>query len=145
MTLIRNMNRSILLGSLALAVAGLVSLPVSGHAQDQEKGATKLMWSKPIKTAADIGALKPGDIVTMSCPKCQNSQAAVVEMSFKAVTPDAKQTATVHLCPGCTTKIVPQGGKQEAKVVHVCKSCGSEKVTCCAIKPGVAPTEGMAK
>jgi len=145
MTLIRNLNRSILLGSLVLAVAGFVFLPVSGRAQDQEKGATKLMWSKPIKTAADIAALQPGDMVTMSCPKCQNSQTVVVEKSFKATVPDAKQTVTTHLCPGCTTKIVPQGGKQDAKVVHVCNSCGSEKVSCCAIKPGAAPTEGMSK
>ena len=145
MTITRKLNRSLLLGSLALAAAGLVSQPISGQAQDQDKGATKLMWSKPVKTAAAIESRQPGEAAAMSCPKCQDTQATVVEMSFKAVTPEVKRTATAHLCSGCTTKIVPHGGKQEAKVVHVCKSSSSEKATCCATNPGAAHTEGMAK
>lgn len=136
--------RNLLFASLTAAVLGLIA-PVPGAAQDAEKGATRLMWSKPIKTATDIEALQPGDMVSMSCPKCHNMQAVVVEKSFKATVPDAKSTVTLHLCPGCTTKIVPQGGKRDAKVVHVCNSCGSDKVNCCAIKPGAAPTEGMSK
>ena len=136
--------RNILLAGLTVVAVSLLSAPAISQAQEA-KGATKLMWSKPITTAADVAALQPGDMVVMSCPKCQNSQAVVVEKSFKATVPDAKQTVTTHLCPSCTTKIVPQGGKQDAKVVHVCNSCGSEKVSCCAVKPGSAPTEGMSK
>jgi hypothetical protein len=143
MKAINRINRCLASAGLALAVLGLIATPAFG--QDQEKGATKLLWSKPVKTVADVQALEPGDMVSMSCPKCQNVQTVVVEKSFKATVPDQKKIVTTHLCPGCTTKIRPVGGKQEAKVTHVCNGCGSEKVSCCAIKPGATPSPGMEK
>jgi hypothetical protein len=143
MKLIRNLNRYLTIAGLALAAVGILANPNTIQAQSKGDGAGKLVWSKPIATAADIQSLEAGDIVSMSCPKCKTSQAVVVEKSFKATVPDATKTVTTHLCPGCTTKIVPQGGKQEAKIVHVCNACGSENISCCAIKPGAAPTPGM--
>ncbi len=143
MKVINRLNRHLASAGLALAVLGLLATPA--FSQAQEKGSTKLLWSKPVKTVADVQALEPGDMVSMSCPKCQNVQTVVVEKSFKATVPDEKKTVTTHLCPGCTTKIRPVGGKQEAKVTHVCNGCGSEKVTCRAIKPGTTPPPDMEK
>jgi hypothetical protein len=143
MKVINRLNRHLASAGLALAVLGLLATPA--FSQAQEKGATKLLWSKPVKTVADVQALEPGDMVSMSCPKCQNVQTVVVEKSFKATVPDAKKTVTTHLCPGCSTKIRPVGGKREAKVIHACNGCGSEKVTCCAIKPGTTPSPDMEK
>jgi len=142
---ILSLYRYLVVAGLALAALSFLVNPGVTRAQSKGDGAAKLIWSKPINTVADIQALKPGDIISMSCPKCTNTVAVVVEKSFKAVVPDAKHTVTTHLCPGCNTKIVPLGGKLEAKVVHVCSSCGSEDVRCCAIKPGAAPTEWMVK
>jgi hypothetical protein len=145
MPLFQKLHRSIFLGSLALAAAGLVSLPVAGHAQDQEKGATKLLWNQPIATASDVQALQPGAPAAMSCPKCKNSHAVVVEKSFKATVPDATAPVSTHLCPNCTTTIVPQGGQRDAKVVHACNAARSATTSCCASKPSVTATEGLSK
>lgn len=127
---------------LAVTLTSLVSMPTNALAQ--EKGASKLMQSSRIQSKADVEALMPGDMVVMSCPKCKDTHVAVVEKSWKTGVADSTKTVTVHLCPGCETKFVPQPNKQPAKAVHICKNCGSEDVTCCTVKKdGYASTPGM--
>ncbi len=113
----------------------------------QEKGAAKLAQLKPIETVADAEAVKPGDMVVMSCPKCKDSWVTIVEKSAKTgATPDTK-SALHHECPGCEHKYVSEGhGKAKTdKLVHVCKKCGSEDAFCCVMKKGAGPTPGMEK
>jgi hypothetical protein len=126
-----------------LQVNVLVWLPVTGFAQ--EKGATKLMQLKPIQTPADLKAVEPGDTVVMSCPKCKDSWATVVEKTGKAVQPEIQHQVLRHECPGCSNTIVTEGhGKAKTdKVVHVCKQCGSKDAFCCVMKKGSGPTPGM--
>jgi predicted RNA-binding Zn-ribbon protein involved in translation (DUF1610 family) len=129
--------------TLLLALAGLAWLPAAGFAQ--EKGATKLMQLKPIQTTADLKAVEPDDTVVMSCPKCKDSWATVVEKTGKAVQPEIKHQVLRHECPGCANTIVTEGhGKAKTdKVVHVCKQCGSKDAFCCVMKKGAGPTPGM--
>jgi hypothetical protein len=69
----------------------------------------------------------------------------VVVPPAKTGNPPEVKTLVRHECPGCHTKIVTEGvGKQATdKVVHTCKMCGSEDVTCCVMKKGKGPTKGM--
>jgi len=132
-----------LVGSaLSLAVAALVWLPSPALAQ--EKGAQKLM---KIQTVEDLQKLDAGDVIVMTCPKCKESYAQVVEKTFKAVKPEELKNITIHLCPGCDTKLVTKGEGKQAKdmLVHTCKNCGSKDVTCCVVKKGSLPTQGMEK
>lgn len=130
----------------SLAAASLVAalfLVAPGPAEAQEKGAQKLIQLKPIKTAHDLEALQPGDMVVMSCPKCKTVTATYVETTKGHVTEE--KTKTEHLCPGCETKIETKGSGKGAReeVTHVCKKCGSADVMCCVMKKASAPTKGM--
>jgi len=128
-----------------LVVAGLALLPDSLAAQ--EKGATKLIQLKPIKTAQDAATVEAGDMVAMSCPKCKDTRVTVMEKPTKTgAKPDAI-TVQRHECPGCEHKFALEGhGKAKTeKLVHVCKNCGSEDAFCCAMKKGEGPTPGMEK
>lgn len=129
----------------ALAIAGLMSLPTFAFAQ--EKGATKLTQLKPIATVADAAAVKQGDLVVMSCPKCKDSWATIVEKPTKTGAAANTTVVTRHDCPGCEHKFVTEGhGKAKTdKLVHVCKQCGSEDAFCCVMKKGAGPTPGMEK
>jgi DNA-directed RNA polymerase subunit M/transcription elongation factor TFIIS len=128
-----------------LFVAGVALLGLSTPAQAQEKGATRQLRLSQIETVADVEAAQPGDLIIMSCPKCKDTKAVVVEKSFKGVQGDAKREITVHLCPGCKTVIKTAGqGKAKAdKVTHVCEKCGNENVSCCLVKKGELNTPGM--
>ena len=129
----------------ALAIAGLMSLPTFTFAE--EKGATKLVQLKPIETVADAEAVKPGDMVVMSCPKCKDSWATIVEKPTKTGAAANSAVVARHDCPGCEHKFVAEGhGKAKTdKLVHVCKKCGSEDAFCCVMKKGAGPTAGMEK
>ena len=130
-----------------LALAAWISSPAVASAQVRGEGAAKMTQLKPIQTAADAQAVKPGDTIVMSCPKCKNSWITVVEKPAKTgATPETKYIAR-HECPGCETKLVTEGTGKQAKDVlkHVCKNCGSEDAFCCVMKKGAGPTPGMEK
>ncbi len=128
-----------------LTLVGLMALPLL--AQDQEKGATKLMKLKPITTVADADAVQPGDTVVMSCPKCKNSWVTVVTPPTKSGAKPESSIVSRHDCPGCEHKYATEGhGKMKTeKITHVCKMCGSEDAFCCVMKKGTGPTPGMQK
>ena len=133
--------------SVALAVATLVLMPTISSAQEKgsaKGGSQQLM--KPVRTLQDLGELKPGDMMVMSCPKCKNVTVSYVEPTFKATEPKDKVKAQ-HMCPGCNTTITVEGhGKAKKDVLkHVCMTCGSKDAFCCVMKKGSAPTKGMEK
>ena len=130
--------------SLAVALAVGVVWPAGVQAADQVKGAERLMM-KPIKTAEDVAKVAPGDMVAMSCPKCNTITVTYIE-TIKGHIKEEKATQK-HLCPGCETSIKTEGQGRTAKdvVVHVCKKCGSEDAFCCVMKKGTGPTKGMDK
>jgi len=127
----------------ALAIAGLIALPPFGFAQ--EKGAEKLMQLQKINTVEALQSVEAGDTIIMSCPKCKDTYATVVEKSFKGATPDQLKQVPIHLCPACDTKFVTKGQGKAAvnSLVHTCKTCGSKDVSCCVMKKGGGPTAGM--
>jgi len=135
--------------ALLVAAVGFVGYPTSAPAADgtAKGGAAGLIQLKPVKTVQDLQGIEAGDTVVMSCPKCKESYAQVVEKSFKGSTGDQLKTVQIHLCDGCATKIVTKGHGKSAKdmVVHTCKTCGSKDVNCCVMKKGAGPTPGMDK
>jgi hypothetical protein len=128
---------------LLAVVAGLALLANSVAAD--EKGAEKLMKLQNLNTVADVQKVAAGDTVVMSCPKCKDSWATVVQTTGKAANPSEARNVVRHACPGCGTKIVTEGAGKQAqdKVVHTCKHCGSKDAFCCVMKKGAAPTKGM--
>ena len=134
----------ILTALAGLMLACALALPVLTQAQEVKRGAEKLMQLKPIQTVADIQALEPGDMLTMSCPKCKNVTVTYVEKTTKRA--DATEKTTLkHLCPGCETtfKVEGHGKAKKDVLVHVCKECGSKEAFCCVMKKGSGPTKGM--
>ena len=124
---------------LALAVLGLLSVPTAARAQ--MKGAQRLM---KLQTVEDFQHVEKGDIIIMSCPKCKETYAQVVDKSLKGLKAGEMKDVPIHLCDKCDTKIVTQGTGKQAKdtLVHSCKECGSEDVSCCLMKKN-GITEGM--
>ena len=131
---------------IVVALVGLLSLPTFALAQRSEQAA-KRMQLKAIKTVADVQTVEDGDTMVMSCPKCKNSWATVVEASTKTGAKPDSRVEERHDCPGCEHKNVTVGhGKAKTdKLVHVCKKCGSEDAFCCVMKKGAGPTLGMEK
>jgi Fe-S oxidoreductase len=125
---------------LALAVLGLLSAPSAALAQ--MKGAQRLMR---IQTVEDLQHIEAGDTIVMSCPKCKDTYIQVVDKSLKGFKVGEMKNVPVHLCDQCDTKIVTQGTGKQAKdtLVHTCKACGSEDVSCCVIKKHGGATKGM--
>ena len=134
--------------SVALAVATLTLLPVNSTAQDKgsaKGGAQQLVT--PVRTPHDLGELKPGDMMVMSCPKCKNVTVSYVEPTFKATEPKDK-VKTQHTCPSCgtTSSVVGHGKSKRDVLKHVCTTCGSKDAFCCVMKKGGSdPTKGMEK
>jgi DNA-directed RNA polymerase subunit M/transcription elongation factor TFIIS len=147
MKTINHISRNISCGIAVLAIASLMSLPTFVSAQEQVKGAQKLMQLNAIKTVADAEAVKEGDMVVMSCPKCKDSWVTIVVAPTKTGAKPETNVVARHECPGCTHKYVIEGhGKAKTdKLVHVCKMCGSEDAFCCVMKKGTGPTPGMVK
>jgi hypothetical protein len=139
---INSITKLVTRSTLLLALAALAWLPVTGFAQ--EKGAERLMKLNRLNNVADVQKVQAGDTIVMSCPKCKDTWAKVVQPMGKG---GRQETASVqrHACPGCDTKIVTEGvGKQaQNKVLHTCKQCGSEEASCCVMKKGAGPTPGM--
>jgi coenzyme F420-reducing hydrogenase gamma subunit len=135
--------RNILCTGLVLAIT--VALGSTGAALAQQKGAEKLVQLQQVKTVQDLQSVEKGDMIVMSCPKCKDTAATVVEQTFKGASPQQLKTTTIHLCPSCSTKIVTKGhGKQTTDVlVHTCNTCGSKDAFCCVIKKGSTSTQGM--
>ncbi len=143
MKLTKTLERCATVAALALVLAGILSAPARLAAQ--QKGAEKLMQLKPIKTVEDLQTLEPGDVITMSCPKCKDTWMTVVEKTFKTASPEELKKLKIHLCDSCDTKIVTKGVGKSAKsvLVHTCKTCGSKDAFCCVQKKGTGPTRGM--
>jgi hypothetical protein len=125
---------------LAMAVLGLLSAPSAARAQ--MKGAQRLM---KLQTVEDLQHVEKGDIIVMSCPKCKETYAQVVDKSLKGLKAGEMKNVPIHLCDKCDSKIVTQGQGHEAKniLVHSCKECGSEDVSCCLMKKNGGATKGM--
>src|SRR5215831_6094899 len=124
-------SRRILCITLALAAIAFISAPFAARAQ--MKGAQRLM---KLQTTEDLQQVEKGDTIIMSCPKCKETYAQVVDKSLKGLKAGEMKNVPIHLCDKCDTKIVTQGTGKQAKdtLVHSCKSCGSEDVSCCLMK-----------
>jgi len=139
-----NPFKCLALPSLALAILALAALPFAASAEEQVKGAQKLM---KVQSVGDLKAVEAGDTIVMTCPKCKDTYVQVVEKTFKTAKPEELKTTGVHLCSSCDTKVVTSGVGKAAKdtLVHTCKACGSEDVSCCVMKKGEKATKGMEK
>lgn len=126
--------------TLALAAIAFVSAPSAALAQ--MKGAQRLM---KLKTVEDLEHVEAGDTIIMSCPKCKETYAQVVDKSLKGLKLGEKKDIPIHLCDKCDTKIVTQGTGKQSKdtLVHSCKDCGSEDVSCCLLKKHGGTTKSM--
>jgi hypothetical protein len=125
---------------LALAVLSIVSTPPTALAQ--MKGAQRLM---KLQTVEDLQNVRAGDTIVMSCPKCKDVYVQTVDKSLKGLSVGELKKTPIHLCGNCDTKIVTQGEGKQAKdtLVHTCKTCGSQDVSCCLMKKHGGATKGM--
>jgi hypothetical protein len=125
---------------LALAVLGILSAPTAALAQ--MKGAQRLM---KLQTVEDLQHVEKGDIIIMSCSKCKETYAQVADKSLKGLKAGEMKNVPMHLCDKCDTRIVTQGTGKQTKdaLVHSCKECGSEDVSCCLLKKHGGATTGL--
>ncbi len=121
------LTRILTVGSFALALA--VVAAVTATASAQEKGATRLLQSKPTQTVASEPA-------TMSCPQCKDSVLTIVEKPTKTGAKATTSTVVRHECPGCkhTFTTTGHGKAKVTTLVQACTLDGGEKATCCAMK-----------
>ena len=126
--------------------AGVASNALAADTKTARGGASELMKLKPLKTGEDVAALKPGDQVVMSCPKCKTVTVTRIVKENKPGQTSAVPTSE-HLCPGCDNKASVTGhGKSKKDVVtHVCSNCGSKDAFCCVLPSDKGATKGMEK
>lgn len=112
-------------GSLGLAIALIAGVTATAFAQ--EKGATRLLSSKPRPAA-------PGETATMSCSQCKDTTVTVTERPTKTGAKANTYTITRHECPGCkdVTTVTGQGKAAVSTVKHTCSLNKKEGATCCA-------------
>jgi hypothetical protein len=119
----------------SIAAFLLEAAPISVLAQ--EKGAERLVKLHRLHSAADGQKVQAGDAVVMSCSKCKDTWAKVVQPPGRG---GRQELATVqrHECPGCGTRIETQGaGKQATSTIkHVSTRCGSADAQCAVMKKG---------
>lgn len=138
--------RCLTFSSSVIALAAVFWLPGSIQAEDMKpmKGGEHQLMLSHINTPQQVEALKPGDTIAMACPKCKT---IIVEKVTTETKGHVKLTTPgeVHLCSGCKSTIVTVGVGKNAhdELKHVCKTCGSEDVFCCATMPEAKPTKGM--
>lgn len=134
-----------LAAALALTV-GVASNTLAADTKTARGGASELMKLKPIQTSEDVAALKPGDQVVMSCPKCKTVTVTRITKENKPGQIRAVP-ASEHLCPGCDNKatVVGHGKTKKDVVTHVCSNCGSKNAFCCVLKAEQGATKGMEK
>jgi hypothetical protein len=127
---------------LLLAVLGLT--PLFGTARAEQKGAERLLQLNQVATTRNLQPAKPGDALSMTCPKCKDKTTAVVEQTFKTGHPREIRSVTTHLCNGCDTKTVTlgQGKTQTSQVVHTCTESSRQVASCCAMTKVTAPASG---
>lgn len=133
--------------TVALALtAGFVSSTLAADTKTARGGASELMKLNPIKTGEDVAALKPGDQVVMSCPKCKTVTVTRIVKENKPGQTREVPTAE-HLCPGCDNKatVTGHGKSKKDAITHVCSNCGSKDAFCCVLPPDKAATKGMEK
>lgn len=102
-------------------------------AEDTAKGGGKRLTE--LSSPAVVAAVKKGDVVVTSCPKCRT----VIHNRVKATAKgggSAVEKVASHGCPGCGAKIETTGhGKAKTdKVTHVCSHCGSTEAFCSVLK-----------
>jgi len=127
--------------------AGVASNALAAETKTAKGGASELMNLKPITTRAEAEALKPGDVIAMTCTKCKSIMVHNVTKERGQGTAKIMTVGEKHLCPGCNTYIETVGRGKGAKdeIRHVCEKCGDDSVFCCASKPGSGGTKGMEK
>jgi hypothetical protein len=117
----------------AVALMALVLSSSTSFAADTAKGGgLKLMQ---LSTVGQVEAVKSGDAVVMTCPKCKTVTYTQVKATAKGGG-SAIETVAAHGCPGCGVKFETTGhGKaKEHKVTHVCSHCGSNEAFCSVLK-----------
>lgn len=137
---------SICLAAALALVAGTATSVLAADVKTAKGGASELLKLKPIKTGEDLAALKEGDSIVMSCPKCKTVTVTRITKENKPGQTSAVPAAE-HLCPGCDNKLAVTGhGKAKKDVItHVCSNCGSKDAFCCVLKAEGTPTKGMVK
>ena len=130
--------KSILLTGLAVAALTWQASPALAGKMNDPKPLVR------IQTVEDVQQIEAGDTIVMTCPKCKDTYTQVVKTSMRGTTEETLRTGT-HLCSACDSHMVTQGQGKQAKnvMVHTCKACGSEDVSCCLMKKGSGPTPGM--
>jgi hypothetical protein len=121
-------------GSLALAVAGLISAPAGLFAQ--EKGVIRHMRLLNADKPAAEAAAPAAEKATMSCAKCKDSWVSFVERPTKGAGLTQTRSFLRHDCPGCKTEVVTSGhGKAATQTVaHTCTENTDAGASCCVMK-----------
>lgn len=119
--------------SITVAIAAITLFAASSVGAQQEKGAERL-FSKPLRTGADIAAVKSGDQVAMACPKCKT--VAVTRVAEGRNPAKATEKIGKHECPACKSSIeVSKTGKASTEqVAHKCSHCGSADAFCTVLE-----------
>ena len=145
----------------SLAIVLALFSGVSGIANAQEKGASKLLQLtatsfEPTSATSDYKQPATSDYKSMSCSMCKDIAVGVKEnVPTKGAGASAllaggvtTRLVSTHACPGCGNEWVVSGhGKAAtATAIHTCTSCGATSLACCSTsKSSVAATKGMEK
>ena len=114
-------------GSFALAIALVAAFTATASAQ--EKGATKLLPSKPTQTVAS-------ETAAMACPQCKDSVMTIAEKPTKTGAKATTSTVVRHECPGCkhTFTTIGHGKAKSTLLTQACLLGGGKNALCCAMK-----------
>ena len=127
MKALNHLRNSVVLGCLTLGIAGVLAPNLT---LAEGKGAAKLMF--PASTSSTQAQASAENRGLMSCTRCTDGYAKVIDASAKGMRAGSVTRVAVHMCPACETKIASVGAGK-AKVDKVTHSCGTSaaEVSCC--------------
>lgn len=134
MKTINHIPRHLTVGFAVLTIASLALLPGLTSAQEQVKGAQKLIQLNVSKTVAGVKAVPALKAAVMSCSKCKETTATITERPTKTGAKPNSYTVARHECPGCKNTVATSGhGKTAVQTVtHTCSLSGAAGAICCA-------------
>jgi hypothetical protein len=134
MTTIPNFRNLVTRSAILFAFAGLVALPTTGVAEN--KGGNQILALASRQSSETPRGQQPTVSTSVSCPKCKDSWASVVEKTGKAVQPEVRHEVQRHECSGCNDTTVTKGhGKAAAtEAMHTCSLGEKQNTSCCVTK-----------
>jgi hypothetical protein len=118
--------------TLATALLALASTMWLPNAVQAQRGEERIIHWQQVNPHQAATPSTPGDMPVKCCPKCKETQVAMVQPPTKAGAPAEAMAVQRHGCPGCHSAMTFEGSGRQGQetTTHACKFCATKAATC---------------